>query len=103
MVRGEVRWYTFKYPDKKRPVLILTRSSAIPYLKEITVVSATSVIREIPSEVFLSKHDGVPKECVLNFDRIHTIPKSSIGSLITRLSLNKLEEVKTAIHFSLGI
>lgn len=28
MKRGEVRWYTFRSPDKRRPVLILTRTSA---------------------------------------------------------------------------
>lgn len=103
MVRGEIRWYTFKYPDKKRLVLILTRSSAIQYLNEITVASATSIIRDIPSEVFISKQDGMPKDCVINFDRIHTIPKTSIGSLVTRLSQKKLEEVRVAINFSLGL
>lgn len=103
MVRGEIRWYTLKYPDKKRPVLILTRSSAIQYLNEITVASATSIIRDIPSEVFISKQDGMPKDCVINFDRIHTIPKASIGSLVTRLSQKKLEEVRAAINFSLGL
>ena len=103
MVRGEVRWYTFKSPDKKRPVLILTRTSAIEYLNEVTVVAATSVIRDIPSEVYLSKLDGMPKDCVLNFDRIHTVPKSCIGSLITRLSSQKVEAVKEALSFTLGL
>ncbi|MCM8527108.1 MAG: type II toxin-antitoxin system PemK/MazF family toxin [Lentisphaeraceae bacterium] len=103
MVRGEIRWYTFKSPDKRRPVLILTRTSAIEYLNEVTVASATSVIRDIPSEVFLSKLDGMPKDCVLNFDRIHTVPKSSIGSLITSLSHQKMAEVRDAVSFTLGL
>jgi len=32
MRRGEIRWYTFKAPDKKRPVLILTRDSILDVL-----------------------------------------------------------------------
>ena len=29
MKRGEVRWYRFSRPDKTRPVLLLTRDSAL--------------------------------------------------------------------------
>ena len=71
MKRGEVRWYKFKAPDKKRPVLILTRNSILEYLGEVTVAPITSTIRDIPSEVLLSKSDGMPRDCVVNFDHIH--------------------------------
>jgi len=53
MKRGEIRWYKFKTPDKKRPVLVLTRDSILEYLGEITVAPITSTVRDIPSEVFL--------------------------------------------------
>ena len=66
MKRGEVRWYKFKEPDKKRPVLILTRDSILEYLGEVTVAPVTSTIRDIPSEVYLAKHDGMPKDCAVN-------------------------------------
>jgi mRNA interferase MazF len=59
MKRGEVRWYKFKKPDKKRPVVILTRNSAIEFLGEVTVAPITSTIRDIPSEVLLSSEDGM--------------------------------------------
>jgi hypothetical protein len=39
MKRGEVRWYKFAQPDKKRPVLILSRSSVIEYLGEVTIAA----------------------------------------------------------------
>jgi mRNA-degrading endonuclease toxin of MazEF toxin-antitoxin module len=45
MERGEICWYKFKSPDKKRPVVILTRNSAINYLSEITIAPITSTIR----------------------------------------------------------
>ena len=50
MKQGEVRWYTFKAPDKRRPVLILTRNSAIGFLNALTVAPITRTVRDIPSE-----------------------------------------------------
>ncbi len=61
MKHGEMRWYNFIKPDKKRPVLILTRNSVLEHLGEITIAPITSTIRYIPSEVFLSKTDGMPR------------------------------------------
>jgi mRNA interferase MazF len=70
MKRGEVRWYTFSKPDKQRPVVILTRNSVMEYLGEVTVAPITTTIRGIPSEVFLSREDGMPRECAISCDHI---------------------------------
>lgn len=48
MKRGEIRWYTFALPDKRRPILILTRDDVIDYLNEIIVVPVTRTIRACP-------------------------------------------------------
>jgi mRNA interferase MazF len=101
MKRGEVRWYKFKEPDKMRPVLILTRDSILEYLGEVTVVPVTSTIREIPSEVFLSGQDGMPRDCAVNCDHIQTVSKGKVGGLITTLSNEKLANVRDAIIFAL--
>ena len=103
MKRGEIRWYKFKAPDKKRPVLILTRNSVLAYLGEVTVAPITTTVRDIPSEVWLSKQDGMAKDCAINFDHIQTISRGKIGSLITTLSADKLEKVSEAIQFSLDL
>jgi mRNA interferase MazF len=103
MKRGEIRWYKFKAPDKKRPVLILTRDSILEYLGEVTVAPITTTVRDIPSEVFLSKQDGMRKDCAINFDHIQTVSKGKIGSLITTLSVDKLERVSEAIQFALNL
>lgn len=103
MKRGEVRWYKFKKPDKKRPVLILTRDSILEYLGEVTVAPITSTIRNIPSEVILSKSDGMPTDCVINFDHIQTVSKRKISSLITALTREKLREVHAAVLFSIDL
>jgi mRNA interferase MazF len=102
MRRGEIRWYHFKKQDKKRPVLLLTRESAMEFLAEVTVAPITSVIRDIPSEVFLNKQDGMQKDCAVNLDHIQTVSKGRIGSLISTLSSARMQEVRSALLFALG-
>jgi mRNA interferase MazF len=101
--RGDVCWYTFKAPDKRRPVLILTRDSAIPVLSSVTVAPITSTIRDIPTEVILTVEDGLPDTCAANFDNLQTVPKSNIGSRIARLTAKKLEEAAAAVSFALAL
>jgi mRNA interferase MazF len=103
MKRGEVRWYRFIHPDKKRPILILTRDSILDYLGEVTVAPITTTIRDIPSEVFLTQREGMPMDCAVNLDHIQTVSKSKIGPLITSLSSEKLVEVAGAVRFALNI
>ena len=101
--RGEVRWYKFRPPDKKRPVVILTRSSALTFLGEVTVAPITSTIREIPSEVALSSNDGMNRDCAINLDHAQTISKSKIGGLITTLTQERMLQVRDAISFALDL
>ena len=103
MNRGEVRWYRFTRPDKMRPVLILTRDSIMEYLGEVAVAPITSTIRDIPSEVALSKHDGMPHDCAINCDHIQTVAKGKLGALITSLSPEKMAAVSNAITFALNL
>ena len=103
MKHGEIRWYKFANPDKKRPVLILTRDSVLEYLGEVTVAPITSTVRDIPSEVFLSKPDGMPRDCAINCDHLQTVSKGKLGALITSLPPVKMVDVGRAIRFALYI
>jgi mRNA interferase MazF len=103
MKHGEIRWYKFTRPDKKRPVLILTRDSVLQYLGEVTIAPITSTVRDIPSEVFLSKADGMPLDCAVNCDHLQTVSKRKIGSLILSLPPAKMTDVGRAIRFALNI
>ena len=103
MKRGEVRWYTFKAPDKRRPVLILTRDSILPHLGEVTVAPLTTTIRDIPTEVVLTPADGVPEECAVNCDHIQTVAQARVGKLITTLSSIQMEQVSRAVNFALEL
>jgi mRNA interferase MazF len=104
MNRGEVRWYTFRPPDKRRPVLILTRASAISFLNGITVAPITSTVRDIPSEALLTpEEDGVPSLCAVNLDNLQTVQKHQLGLLITTLASWRMAEVEQALCFALGL
>lgn len=103
MRRGEVRWYTFEEPDKRRPVLILTRDSAIGFLNALSVAPITTTIRAIPSEVVLTREDGLLTDCAANMDNIQTVPKRKIGPLIAYLSRERMVTVDRAVAFALGL
>ena len=101
--RGEIRWYKFRRPDKKRPVLVLTRDSALDFLAEVTIAPITSTVREIPSEVALARADGMDRDCAVNLDHVQTVPKAKIGALITTLTEDRLGQIGAALSFALDL
>lgn len=102
MQRGEVRWYRFSKPDKRRPVVILTRDSALEFLGEVTVAPITSTVRDIPTEVVLTEADGMRQDCAVNLDHLQTVAKGKIGPLIATLTPRKMAELRSACVFALG-
>src|SRR5258708_4121434 len=102
MKRGDVRWYAFAKPNKRRPVVVLTRDSALEFLGEVTIAPVTSTVRDIPSEVFLSSADGLPRDCAINLDHLQTVSRAKIGGLIAHLGESKMSEVLSALLFALG-
>jgi len=102
MRRAEIRWYRFSRPDKKRPVLLLTRDSALEFLGEVTVAPVTSTIRDIPSEVVLTTEDGMPRDCAINLDHVQTVSMGRLGAIITTLGPKRMLEVRSALLFVLG-
>jgi mRNA interferase MazF len=100
--RGEVRKYRFKSPDKERPVVVLTRNSAIPYLGEVSIAPVTSTIRGIPTEVILNESHGMKSPCVINLDHIQTVSQGKLGGFIAKLPDSKMDEIKDALLFAYG-
>jgi mRNA interferase MazF len=100
--RGDVCWYTFQQPNKRRPVLILTRDSAIPLLNSVTVAPLTSTIRSIPTELVLTTEDGLPEICAASFDNLQTVPKTNVSAPIAHLSAAQMKLAAAAVAFALG-
>ena len=102
IVRGDVRLYQFALPDKKRPVVVLTRDSAIPYLSSVTVAPITSTIRGVPSEVVLNEEDGMKAACAVNLHNAVTISQDRLGRRVGQLNSSRMSEICAALRFSLG-
>jgi mRNA interferase MazF len=102
IMRGDVRLYHFSAPDKKRPVVVITRNSAIDYLGAVTVAPVTSTIRGVPSEVVLDIEDGMKSRCAVNLHNTVTVAKQHLGGRLGQLSSQRMTEICGALRFSLG-
>lgn len=102
IARGDVRLYQFAPPDKRRPVVVLTRDSAIIYLSTVTVAPITSAIRGVPSEVVLDEEDGMKASCAVNLHNAVTISQDRLGRRVAHLSSLRMDEICAALRFSLG-
>ncbi len=95
--------HRFAAPDKRRPVLILTRESAISVMTRVTVAPITTKIRGIPTEVAIGPRDGMKADCAVNLDNIQTVVRSELGPPIASLSAAKMADVAVAIRFALEL
>jgi len=102
IARGDVRLYQFAPPDKSRPVVVLTRDSAIAYLSTVTVAPITSTTRGVPSEVALNEDDGMKAPCAVNLHNAVTVSQQRLGRRVARLSSLRMSEICAALRFSLG-
>jgi mRNA interferase MazF len=100
--RGDVRLCRFPPPDKQRPVLVLTRTSAIGHLATVTVAPVTSTVRGVPSEVILDIDDGMKGHCAVNLHNAVTVTQARLGRRVGNLSAARMEEVCEALRFALG-
>lgn len=97
MLRGDIRWFRFASPDKRRPVLILGNARALPSLSQVPVVPLSSQGRELQWEVALNEEDGVPTACVLKPEWIRSVDRAHIGPLLAHLPEARWREVRAAV------
>jgi mRNA interferase MazF len=85
MQRGEI-WFAAT-PGGDRPVLVLTRDPVADRMGSVVVAALTRTPRGLISELDLSaRDDGVPSDCVVNFDNLHTLPRELLRRRVTQLS-----------------
>lgn len=101
MIRGDVLLFAFPFPDKTRPVVILTRDSVGPSLTKVTVAPITSTVRGLPSEFLLDESDGMKTLCAVNLHGVMTVPKAQLGKRITTLDARQMEAICRALRFAL--
>jgi mRNA interferase MazF len=97
MLRGEV-WFAAT-PGGDRPVLILTRDPVADRIGSVVVAALTRTRRSLVSELVLTPtDDGVPTECVVNFDNIHTVPRSAFRRRVTLLPAPRMAQACRAFR-----
>lgn len=94
--QGEIWWAEAQ--DKRRPVLIVTRSDAVAVLGWIIVAPVTRTIRRIPTEVRLDTRHGLPDECVASFDNLQPIRRSFLTQRVGGLQVEDLDEICRALR-----
>lgn len=100
MLRGEV-WFAAT-PGGDRPVLVLTRDPVADRIGSVVVAALTRTRRGLVSELVLRPEDGVPTECVVNFDNIHTIPRSAFRRRVTQLPASRMSQACRALRDAVG-
>src|SRR2546430_2252554 len=88
MRQYEIRWANMPEPIGRRPVLLLTRTSAYAYLNKVMVAEVTSTIRGIPEEIPLGSREGLSRASVVNVDNVHVVAKARLGDRIGILAPN---------------
>lgn len=85
MQRGEI-WFAAT-PGGDRPVLVLTRDPVADRVGSVVVAGLTRTRRGLVSELLLTPaDDDVPSDCVVNFDHVHTVPRSAFRRRVATLS-----------------
>ena len=101
MQRGEV-WFAAT-PGGDRPVLVLTRDPVADRIGSVVVAAITRTVRGLVSELELTAaDDGVPTDCVVNFDNIHTIPRAAFRRPIVQLDAPRLAQACQRLRDATG-
>jgi mRNA interferase MazF len=100
--RGDVRWFSFAKPDKRRPVLVLGRDDVLPALSLVPVIPLSTQIRGLDWEVPLGPDDGLPSPCVLKPEWIRAVDRALLGARMATLPEARWAEVERALLDVLG-
>jgi len=100
--RGEIWTYVFRAPDKRRPVLVLTRQEVIGLLHTVMVAPITSTIHGSPAEVLVGIAEGLKHASAVNLDHVQTVERSRLARRLGFVSAAKMREVCGALAIATG-
>lgn len=100
--RGEVWMVQFKAPDKRRPVLVLTRQEVISMLATVMVAPITSTVRGLPSEVPVGTEEGLKRPSAVNLDHVQTVDQARLRQFVGSLSREQMARVCHALAIATG-
>lgn len=94
--------YAFSRPNKRRPILVLTRAEVIDLLQTVMVAPITSTIRGAPSEVIVGIEEGLKRDSAVNLDHIQTVDKTKLTHFIGTVGAEKMSAVCRALTIATG-
>lgn len=94
--QGEVWWAEAE--DKRRPVLVVTRSEAIPVLTTLVVAPVTRSARPIPTHLGLGDDEGLPRDCAAVFDALQPIRRAYLTERVGALGPARRREMCEALR-----
>jgi mRNA interferase MazF len=101
MRRGEI-WFAAT-PGGDRPMLVLTRDPVSERIGALVVAALTRTRRGVASELELTaERDGVPGDCVVSFDNIHTVARQSLRRRVTTLDGPRMALACRTLRDALG-
>jgi mRNA interferase MazF len=95
--RGEIWLLHRPHPDKRRPVLILSRPSLIQLLHTVTVAAVTSTLRGSPTEVELGIEEGLKQTSCVNLCNLFTVHQSELRRFVGTVAPEKMREICRAL------
>src|SRR5262245_44335891 len=102
VARGEIWLLKLPSPDRRRPVLVLSRPSLLEVLHTATVASITSTLRGAPTEVTVGPEDGLKQISCVNLTNVFTVRKSELRNYVASLSIEKMRDVCRALNIACG-
>ena len=100
--RGEVWRLHVPHPDKRRPVVVISRPALIPLLHTVTVAAVTSTLRGSPTEVALGVDEGLKQASCVNLCHLFTVPQRRLRGFVGTLGPAKMREVCRALAIATG-
>ncbi len=100
MQRGEI-WFAAS-PGGYRPVLVLTRDPVADRIGAVVVAGLTRTLRGLSSELPLTVDDGVPTDCVVNFDTLYTLPRKAFRRRVAQLQPSRMEKACQTLKAATG-
>lgn len=102
LARGQIWLLHLSPPDKRRPVLVLSRPSLLKLLHTVTVAAVTSTLRGAPTEVELGVEEGLKQTSCVNLCNLFTVQQDQLKTFVGTVRPDKMSQVCQALAIACG-
>jgi mRNA interferase MazF len=102
VTRGDIWMYRFKSPEKRRPVVVLSRNDVIGLIHTVMVAPITSTVRGSPGEVVLGAEHGLKRTSAVNLDHVQTVEQGRLVQYVGALPADRMRDICRALAVATG-